>query len=62
MIFDRKIYGISCDACRKILSDPKGIPLQFDLNLQAITAARNAGWTIGDKDLCPDCSTKKTNI
>jgi len=63
MIFDKKVYYIACDSCRKILSDKDGVPLPFDLNLQAIDAARRQGWTsCNGKELCPDCQHKHNQI
>lgn len=61
MIFDRKIYHVLCDGCNRFLCDGSGGPRQFDNNVTAINAARDAGWTVnqpGNKDYCPACKSK----
>lgn len=61
MIFDRKIYHAVCDGCGKYLLDGNGIIRQFDNNVSAVGAARDAGWLVnqpGNKDYCSDCKSK----
>ncbi len=57
MIFDKKVYLISCDTCHKLLSQGDS-PMQFDLNVTAIETARKLGWAVADQIVCPDCLKK----
>lgn len=48
------IRGVICDSCHFMICWESNVSKQM-----AAEAARNKGWTIGKRCLCPDCKPKK---